>query len=170
MRITRTLSLLLILFSSMAFAEITAGPAAKPQGDLGLVIVASDTPDYIHEWLTTPSQHGVTIKRLKMAKPDQLIVSSFLVTGLSRNEEGRYDFSVSFYVLGPNNKPIFGQRDYAKGSGILPDKPILVMADPALDIVLENTDPEGKYSIVAKVTDLVNGRMADDSYNIVFAK
>lgn len=170
MRIFRTLSLLLILFSSVAFAEITAGPAAKPQGDLGLVIVASDSPDYIHEWLTTPSQYGVTIKRLKMAKPDQLIVSSFLVTGLSRNEEGRYDFSVSFYVLGPNNKPIFGQRDYAKGSGILPDKPVLVIADPALDIVLENTDPEGKYSIVAKVTDLASGRVADDSYNIVFTK
>ena len=170
MLINKILPLIIMLFFGVAFAEITPGPAAKAQGDLGLVIVASDSPDYIQEWLTTPSQHGVTIKRLIAAKPDQLIVSSFLVTGLSANREGNYNFSVSFYVLDPNNKPIFGQRDYAKGSGKLPNKPVLIMGDPALDLILENTDPAGNYSIVAKVKDLVSGKEADDSYSIMFTK
>jgi hypothetical protein len=163
-------ALLFTFFCSSSLAEITPGPAAKKTGDLGLVIVASETPDYIKEWLTTPSSHGVTIKRLKTAKPNQLIVTAFLVTGMTANEEGNYEYSVSFYILGPNKKPIFGQRNYAKGKGKLPSKPMLTMADPALDVVLEESDPEGVYTIVAQVQDLVTGKKADDSYKIKFVK
>lgn len=162
--------LFFIFIGGQAFAEITPGPAAKNPGDLGLVIVASETPDYIKEWLTTPPSHGVTIKRLKNAKPEQLIVAAFLITGMSGNKDGNYEFSVSFYILDPNNKPIFGQENYAKGNGKLPAKPMLRMADPALDIVLEESDPEGIYTIVAQVKDLVNGKKADDSYKIEFSK
>ena len=162
--------LLLFVWASSSLAENTPGPTAKMSGDLGLVIVASDSPDYIKKWLTTPSSHAVTIKRLKVAKPKQLIVAAFLVTGMSGNSEGNYDFSISFYVLDPNQKPIYGQRNYATGKGKLPVKPMLVMADPALDIVLENSDLEGVYTIVAQVHDLVTGKKADDAYKIKFIK
>lgn len=162
--------LICVLFWGAANAETTPGPVAKEAGDLGLVIVASGTPKYIEEWLSTPSSHGVTIKRLKVAKPDQLIVTAFLVTGMSANDDGNYEFSVSFYILDPNEKPIFGQRDYAKGRGELPSKPMLTMADPALDLILEDSDPEGVYTILAQVVDLVNGKKASDSYSIKFIK
>ena len=164
------LLLFVILFCETALAEITPGPAARKSGDLGLVIVASDTPDYIKKWLSTPSSQAVTIKRLKKAKPNQLIVTAFLVTGLSANKDGNYNFSVSFYLLDPNKKSIFGKKNYAKGMGKHPNKPMLTMADPALDIVLENNDPEGIYTIVAQVKDLVSGKKADDSYKIRFVK
>ena len=98
--------LLLFVWASSSLAENTPGPTAKMSGDLGLVIVASDSPDYIKKWLTTPSSHAVTIKRLKVAKPNQLIVAAFLVTGMSGNSEGNYDFSISFYVLDPNQKTL----------------------------------------------------------------
>jgi hypothetical protein len=145
-------------------------PSPKPEGDINLIIVASGTPEYISEWLSTPSSHGVTIKRLKKAKPNQLIVSSFLISGVTPDKDGNYSFSVSFYILDPNNKPIFGQRDYAKGKGKVPDNPSFIMADPAMDIILEDTDPAGIYSIVAQVTDLVSGKKSDDTYNIEFIK
>ncbi len=164
------LLLIIIAWSVPASSELTPGPSARASGDLGLVIVASDTPEYINKWLTTPSSHGVTIKRLKVAKPNQLIVAAFLVTGLSGNTEGNYDFNVSFYILDPNQKPIFGQRNYSKGDGKLPEKPMLIMADPALDLVLENSDPEGIYTIVAQVHDLVTGKKADDAYQIEYIK
>jgi hypothetical protein len=170
MRIFKIISLLAIIVSGFSYAEITPGPQAKSKGDLGLVIVASDSPKYIKEWVSTPSEHGVTIRRLKRAKPNQLIVSSFLVTGLSADVQGNYSFSVSFYLLGPNGKAVFGQSDYGKGSGKLPDKPVLIMADPALDIVLEQSDPPGEYSIAAKVKDLVNGNVATDTYTIELVK
>ena len=30
----------------------------------------------------------------------------------------------------PNGKPLFGQQDYAKGAGKLPENPTFIMADP----------------------------------------
>ena len=151
---------------NVALCDITPGPEPRIAGNLGLVIVASDTPEYIKEWLVTPSQHAVTIKRLRAAKTNQLIITSFLVTGMSPNFKGDYKFSVDFYLLDPNEKAVFGQRGYAKGEGKHQLKPTFVMANPALDIVLESSDPTGIYTIVAQVTDIVTGKKANASYKI----
>ncbi len=167
---TRTLLILFIIFCSTSFAEIKPGPEPNETGELGLIIVASETPEYINEWLSKPPQHGVKIKRLNVAKPDQLIVTAFIVTGMSPNSEGNYEFSVNFYFLDPDNKPIFGERNFAKGKGRHPKKPSFIMADPALDLVLEQSDSEGIYTIVAQVTDIVSGKKADNSYKIRFIK
>ena len=161
---------ILLALSQASLAEIVEGPKPNTTGDIGLEIVASGTPEYIKEWLSTPSSHGVKIKRLRVVKPDQLIVASFLVSGMSSDDNGDYSFSVSMYILGPNGEPIFGERNYAKGTGKVPDKPVFVMADPALDIVLEESDPAGDYKIVAQVEDLVSGAKADCSYLIKLMK
>ena len=44
------------------------------------------------------------------------------------------------------------------------------MGDPALDLILEDSDREGIYTIVAQVTNLVAGKNADNSYTIRFIK
>ena len=171
MSLFRFIPVIITLFlSNISLAEVTPMPSPKPEGELDLIIVASGTPEYISQWLNTPASHGVTIKRLKKAKPNQLIVSSFLVSGVTPDKDGYYSFSVSFYILDPNNKPIFGKRDYAKGKGTAPVNPSFIMADPAMDIVLEDTDPAGTYSIVAQVVDLVSGKITDDTYKIEFIK
>jgi hypothetical protein len=77
---------------------------------------------------------------------------------------------VSFYVLDPTGKPIFGVRDYAKGNGKTPKNPSFIMADPALDIILEDSDLPGTYTIVAQVVDKNNQKTADASYQIDFVK
>ena len=140
--------ILTVLICIISFANVNSSPSiknqpllsAKKKGDLGLIIVASDSPKFVEEWVKTPSKHAPKIKRLFNSKPDQLIVSAFIVTGLSANESGQFSFSVSFYLLDPNGKPLFGQRDYATGAGELPRNPTFIMADPALDIVFEKSD------------------------------
>ena len=159
-----------VFWSQGAIGEVTSGPRPNKAGDLALVVVASDSPEYIKELLSTPSNHGVTIKRIRVVKPEQLIVASFLVSGMSADEKGNYSFTVSMYVLGPDGKPIFGERNYAKSSGKLPEKPTFIMADPALDLILEDSDPEGDYSIVARVKDTVSGATADDAYVLKLIK
>ena len=95
---------------------------------------------------------------------------AFLVTGLTQDDDGRYRYSINTYVLGPGGNPIWGQRNYAGVAGILPTKPILMMADPILDLILEQSDPEGTYTIVGQVIDLKSGNKADSSYKIEFRK
>ena len=156
--------------ASFSYADLTLGPKPNKAGDLGIEIVASKTPDYIKEWISTPPKHQVMINRLKEVGPEQLIVTAFLVTGMSSDSSGNFEFSVSFYLLGPDKKPIFGQGNYAIGEGKHPDKPTFIMADPALDLILEHSDPEGTYTIVAQVTDRMNGKKADSFYEIRYIK
>jgi hypothetical protein len=92
-------ALFLLVVSVDSGADALPMPSPNPRGDLGLIIVASDSPEYIHEWLTTPPSHGVTIKRLHVAKPEQLIVSSFLVHGVTPDQTGNYSFNVSFSLV-----------------------------------------------------------------------
>ena len=159
-----------LLFCSASFAELSPGPKPNKAGNIGLVIVASHSPKFIKEWLSTPSQHAVTIQRLKSTKPNQLIVTAFLVTGTSPNSKGDYNFSVSYKLIDPNKKIVFGERNYAKGKSQQPPSPTFIMADPALDIILEQSDPEGVYTIIAQVTDLVSGKKANNEYQINFIK
>jgi hypothetical protein len=88
MRTKQVLYILVIfLWSSIAQAQLLSGLKAKEAGDLGLIIVASETAKYIQDWISTPPESGVTIKRLRTAKPNQLIVTAFLVTGLAPSSE-----------------------------------------------------------------------------------
>ena len=168
--LTSTSLIAALIFCNASFAELSLGPKPNKAGNIGLVIVASHTPEYIKQWLMTPSHHAVTIKRLKSTKPNQLIVSAFLVTGTTPNSEGNYNFSVSFKLIDPNKKIMFSERDYAKGKSKQPSNPTYIMADPALDIILEPSDPEGVYTIMAQVTDLVSGKKANNEYKINFIK
>jgi len=172
MNLLKLLIALLLALSccSIANAEKTLGPEPKVLGDLGLVIVASGSPDYIKEWLNTKPSRGVTIKRLKVAQPEQLIITSFLVTGFTPDQNGNISLLVSFALLDPNGKEVFSQHHYAKVSGKAPENPSYIMADPALDIVLEKSDPEGEYTIIGIVEDLVSNKFARSSYKIKLVK
>jgi hypothetical protein len=163
-------TLILISSSAHADSEKNVTPSPKPIGDLALTIVASASPDFINQWLKTSPEKPVTIKRLKKAKPNQLIVSAFLVSGLSADSKGNYNFSVSFTLCDQNGKTMFEQNDYAKGKGVLPSFPTFIMGNPALDITFENSDPAGLYLLTGIVTDLVNQKTATDRYIIILEK
>lgn len=157
---------LLLFFSSMVNAEIVKGPSPNQPGEIAVEIVASNSPEYIQKWISTPPSEAVTIKRIKETAPNKLVVISFLVSGMDKDKEGNFSFSVSMNILGPDGKLVFGQRNYARGQGKLPEKATFIMADPALDLILEPNDPPGLYKVVAQVVDLVTMRKSGDSYEI----
>lgn len=160
------LLIILLTLSSISNAEIVSGPIPNSAGKIGLEIVASGSPSYIKDWLSIPSSEAVTIKRIKDVYPEQLIVVAFLVSGMTADQVGNYSFSISVKIIEPDGKIIFGLRDYAKGQGRQSSRPTFIMADPALDLVLESSDPVGVYKIVAEVTDLVTMKKSRDSYEI----
>lgn len=164
------LALILLFFSFNLHAEKVKGPSPSNAGNLSVDIVASGSPKYIEDWLTNSRSEGVTIKRLKEAKPNQLIVISFLVSGMTPNSSQNYAYSVSMYIERPDGKLLFGKKDYARGTGKSPNVASFVMADPALDLILEHSDPEGVYKVYAKVKDLVSNKTSKASYEINFSK
>jgi hypothetical protein len=73
-----------------------------------------------------------------------------------------------FSLIGPDKKEVFGQRNFAIGKGKAPKNPTFVMADPALDIVLEHSDAPGVYTIIGVVEDIVSNKKVRSEYKIQF--
>jgi hypothetical protein len=143
----------------IAPAVETIEPEPKTEGDLNLLIVTSASPDHAQEWLSTQQGRRINLKLLKTAKPDQEIITSFLVTGVTSDISGDYSFVVSFTLLDPYGKVVFGKRNYAKAAGKAPRDPAFIMAEPALGIVLDESDPLGDYKLIGIVEDLTSNKI-----------
>ncbi len=59
---------------------------------------------------------------------------------------------------------MFSESSYARGSGPIPKDSIFSIAYPTLFIVLDKTDPPGKYKLEAIIRDKVTQASASDSY------
>ena len=148
----------------------TIYPEAKAAGDLNLVIATSDMPEQSQEWLDSSPDRKMGLKIIKTAKPDQMISTSFLVTGVTPDGNGDFSVAVSFTLLDPHGKPVISERRFAKTSGRAPTNPAFVMADPELAFTLDESDPAGQYTIIGLVEDLTNNKMARTSSRLTLEK
>ena len=144
-------------------------PAEKRSPDaLALEIAVSPSPDFIDEWVNTPSEHEVVIQRLSKARRAETVHVAFIASGHAANAEGLADLSVSFKLIRPDATEMFSEQDYAgydrpKGNGY-------VMLDPALDITFDGSDPLGTYRIEGVLDDRVAKRSATASYELVLGE
>ena len=163
---------IVLLFVGYSFALPTPGPKAKPPGNLEVIIVASDSVQYIKDWLDPSMESRVVVPRVNKVKPEQVAYCAFLITGLtpSPNPYSSLQYSVGFNLFSPSGELLFNVPEYTRGQVKNPGKPILIMADPALDLVLEESDPEGTYTLEAHVVDMNTGKAAKGSYQITLVK
>lgn len=155
--------ILVVFAATLTPKTLTNIPVHKP-GDLGLIIAVTDDLESIQAWMSTPAKQPVTIKRIKEIQSGKMAHIIFIATGLSPDSKGMYGFSVNFYILGPDQKPIYGEKDFAKGIGALNPNPALYLGDQVFDLTFEQADPKGIYQVVAQITDQVSGKMTDASY------
>lgn len=154
----------------IAPAVETIYPEPKAEGDLKLVIVTSDSPDHAREWLNAPPARRISLKRLKTAKTDQDIYTSFLVTGITPDIDGNFSYEISFTLLDASGKPVENRRHYAKAAGKAPTYPAFIMAEPELALVLDNSDPIGDYTIIGIVEDLTSNKVVRNSMRITLTR
>lgn len=167
----------LVFFSMASFSQIPEESARqknaqqsvltpKRTGDLALAIVAADSPNYIKTLLKPSTNEAPELTKLKTVEAGQDIYISFLVTGVYLNLEKNYHYKVSFFVTNPEGETVFGQRNFASGKGIHPQKPSMYVADPMLVLTFKPEDKKGKYSITARVEDQTNGKTFKNSYEL----
>jgi hypothetical protein len=163
---------LVILLTTEAFALSTPGPSANKPGDLSIVVVVSSSVQYLRDWMNPEMVNRVTIPRVNKLKPEQVGYCGFILSGLTPSPEpsSMLQYSVGWRLIGPTGETVFGVPEHAKGQFKNPGKPILVMADPALDLIFEATDKAGTYILEATVTDLYTGKKASISYEITLIK
>jgi len=148
------MALLALLISGIAFAIEPNSP-----GDLSVIVFVSPTDRFIEEWISTPPEHGPTIKRIQEAKADQLVYVGFIVTGYTTDDNGSTTFDVDVRVVYPSGEELFKKDKFAVYHGA-PRSAGFVLADPVLELMIESTDPMGQYTIQAVVHDRVIGKTA----------
>lgn len=155
----------LIFLAAVCWSFWTSAYAEDPgrPGDLKLDIVISDTPQYIEDWVRKPAAEGIHIRPVKEFAFGQSLHVAFLVTGYSLDDKSNMDVTVDHQVIGPNGTILFDEPNYSKAKGPMGPSPSFVMADPAMDLVFDEEDPEGTYRIEATVHDNVARREAHAS-------
>lgn len=160
----------ILLLSLTSYAQTQTGKVVVPKSELMVNIVASETTDFINSWLSTPFNVKPYIKEVREVIPDQTFYVAFLISGFKSDIKGHYNFIVHWTLYKPDGSIMLEQKNYARGIGIMPDKPSFIMADPALDLMLEKADPLGIYRLVAIVEDRVTNIKSESEKKIVLVK
>jgi len=150
----------------IATLELAEAIDPNAPGDLAVSVFVAESPDFIREWMTTPSSHGPTIRRIRKARFNQQVHAGFIVTGYKQQEDLRVDFAIDVKVTDPIGKIIFGKKIWAQHSKKISSERSFILADPVLDLMIESSDPEGKYQIEATVHDRVVRKSASGSWEL----
>lgn len=140
---------------SVAPLPATAAELMKPRepGELAVVVAAADSPDYIREWVATKYEDRPRLSRLDETVIGKWLYISFLVTGLTPSSEVAYDFTVGYRLLRPDGSILFDEPAQATNRSKGTARRGWVMSDPALDLLFDETDSPGKYTLEVRVRD-----------------
>lgn len=158
--------ILSVIISVIAVPELAMAIDPNPPGDLAVTVFVAESPDFIREWVNTPSSFGPTIRRIQKARFNQKVHAGFIVTGYTRQENFHVNFVVDVKVTDPNGKVILEGKDWARHSKKMPSERSYILADPVLDLMIETGDPPGKYRIETTVHDLVAGKTASGYWEL----
>lgn len=150
----------------IAAPELAKAIDPNAPGDLAVSVFVAEAPDFIHEWVTTPSSHGPTIRRIRKARFNQQVHAGFIVTGYKRQEDLRVHFAIDVKITDPIGKVILNESNWAQHSEKMPNERSFILADPVLDLMIESSDPGGKYRIEATVHDRAAGKSASGSWEL----
>ena len=107
--------ILIALFVFVSFSCKAVEPNAP--GNLGIEVTMADTLQYIQRWISTPKEAPAPLPRLSSLKPGQIGYVAFVVSGLSKDANGNYRYSVSWKLFGPDGSLLHEEKNYAKGAG-----------------------------------------------------
>ena len=156
-----------LLMSSLKVFAFDPSPAGK----LEVMVAVSASPEYIKEWTASHYNQPITIKTVGEIKQNQVVYASAIVSGFGVTEKGGVDLSGDFILLDPNGKMSLEQKDIfhvKMEKGQAPGG--FIMLDPALDLMVEESDPEGVYILKAVVRDNVLGKAASGEYKLSYKK
>lgn len=168
-KIVALVLLLLLAFVGSEVIKKEARPVAGAPGELAIFAVISEPSESIQAAIDS-SVGRLDRQNLSVVRPGQPFVISFLLTGLLADVSNEYHYIVDAYILAPGENPIWGKQGYAHGRREARVEREIVLAEPALELVLETDKPAGRYAVFVQVTDKVSGDKAEDNITFIFLK
>ena len=169
MKIKRAVLITVAVFLIASLNAFAFDPS--PTGQLEVIIAVSASPEYIREWVAAHYNQPITIEKVEEIRQNQIVYASVIVSGFGVTEKGGIDLSGDFILLDPNGKVSIKQKDIFRlkeEKGLAPKG--FIMLDPALDLMVEDSDPEGVYIFKAVVRDNVLGKTASGEYSLTYKK
>lgn len=152
-------SLYLVLMIALAMSPLSA-IEPRPAGELVGYIAVGTSPDFLGQWFQTPPERGPTLPLVKQFAVGDTAYVAFVLTGALPDQRGRADVTVDVRIAKPDGSVLFSQEAYARYDKLATTRPAFVMADPALDVGFDASDPLGEYSLVAIFHDKVAQKAA----------
>lgn len=158
-------------------------PADEPPGRRGLIATEGETSavlvftkdaDFGRRWYSTtapPHVPTVSINNVLHAGERAFVYLTFNRPGT--DEEGIADLSLAIEITDPDGRPYGKFSDLpAMEPGFQPKPELLYLAQPHVEIRIEDKDPEGIYRIVATLHDKVRdvSLVTESTFVVVKAK
>ena len=163
----KKVSLFLILVLIVFLAKFCWAIDPASENNLKAFLTVSDSPEYIENWVKKPSDTPIIIKKVTAFIPNETVYIAFIATGFGVKNDGRIDLHADIEIIKPNGEILFSLQDYSKATGHSSKKPCFVMLDPALDLIFDNTDPQGIYILKAIISDGVSTQTATATEKIM---
>lgn len=133
-------------------------PSRQTLGTFGAqVLLVSDEKRLDQQWKALPLP--TKLSKTDTARRGSPLSAAVFFFGCEANKEGLCDVVAQFTVIAPNGakmKPVAGPVWRAKA----PPKEAPQLSPLRMKVLLDQTDPAGKYTVVTKVKDRVSGKMA----------
>ncbi len=162
--------IIILIIGLLSFASNVFALEPNEPGELEAYIVVSDTPDFIDEWMSTPFEKDIHMKRIKEVRYEQMFHIAVLVTGFVVNRNSRTDITADFILENPNRTIQFNEKDMFTHGRKMHNLTGFLMLDPAIDLAFEETDKPGKYTIKVKVTDRELEKTVKEKYIVVLTE
>lgn len=145
-----------LLFGFMLRAEAVD---PNPAGELAVHVAISDDPEFSKKWIATAPSKSFVVSRIQKIRPHHTAYIAFLVSGHTVGPDGRPDVTINATIRKPNGSLFADMAGccsvrYVTGMGGF------VMADPAIDLSFDATDPVGLWRIDATASDKLAGTLA----------
>jgi len=162
-------SVIICLFLTHTIGKAEEQANQTKENKLTAHIVMSHSADFIGHWLSRNEHRQLPDTQVIKVEHGKKFYAAFLAKGLEGNHASRYQFDVDWKLYKPDGSVMFSEANYARGSGPLSEDPKFSLAYPSLYIVLDKTDPPGKYKLEAVVKDKVTQARAVDVYLFDFS-
>ena len=148
-----------LVASTVLLAAVSLAGAVNPSepGRLAGYIAVGASPEYLKDWLRPGSPTVPLVKEFHIGDTAYI---GFIVTGILPDDAGHASVTVDFRIARPDGSVMFERKGYATVVGPVSKQPGFQIAEPALDLMFDSTDPVGTYSIVATFHDAVSKKGA----------
>jgi hypothetical protein len=142
--------------------------ASKPQGQLEAIVAVSDSADFIKEWVGASYSYAPHIKTIREIERNKTFYVAVIASGYGVDKQGKVDLVGNFILSGPDGKMVFEDKNKLKikiEKGGSPGG--FLMFNATFDIVLEDSDSLGTYTIKTVVTDNILNKEVIKEYRII---